>query len=74
MAKHGTFQVGDLATHPDWPDGTTATVVGFSFAKQGGWLKNRYCVREIPTRRVVHLDREIEGDDAWMEEGLELVR
>ena len=66
MAAHNSLQVGDEVVHMTWPHGVTATVVSFGFFQRydGARVKPDYGCR------YAVLDREIDGDDAWMESGL----
>lgn len=72
MAAPDSLKIGDTVTHPEWPPGETRVVQSFSFFNRVGFHAIGKRQRIIPDRgvRIVYLDRDIEDDNAWMEEGL----
>lgn len=77
MAEPHTLQVGDAVTHPQWPAGTTRKVVDISHFMRMGWSGKRRRLEPDPDVRIIHLNDVVEvdgeGDDAWMEAGLERI-
>lgn len=87
MAEPGTLKIGDMVTHPTWPEGTTATVVGVcSMSYHPNMAKPNYKEFVVELDRPVHAvgggvgiggvqlsKAELDLDKEWMEAGLEKV-
>jgi hypothetical protein len=57
-----------------WPLAEWRTITNITFFKRAQRSeKGRTKIVEDVHTRICHLDAEIQGDDAWMEAGLELV-
>lgn len=76
MAEPHTLQISDRVTHPDWPEGTSRTVLGFIAGQRGGYdERGRYKVYSVPDERYARLDEPVDTgddfpDDYWAEAGL----
>lgn len=78
MAEPHSLNVGDLVTHPQWPEGTTRRVKGLGPLPRISRKNGRAKIVDSTIERVIVLDEPVaDGIDYatahWMEAGLEKV-
>lgn len=81
MARHNSIKVGDLVTHPDWPEGTIRTAIRIAPFMRLNLVKSakgRLRTVMVPStkERIITLDKPVDEDGVpakqWMELGLEI--